>query len=341
MAFARAARTEGRTMTILATMVRYNTPLSDSQTVQGICDALAGDIRLRRAYSFLIWDNSPEELSMPRLPIAFAYKHSRSNLGVSGAFNNAMKYAYSHGDDWLLLLDQDTEVTASFLRSMLHWTRRLESHREIALIAPTVRVGDSIVSPRRYLFNHHRAYPGANPGIAPGNPFAINSGCIVRTSALSEIGGFSLDFWLDYSDIELCHRFYLRGYKLWRATDAELQHQMSIMDYDRLMTAARYTNYAYAETAFNDLYKGRLENLAQTLRLLVRSIRQRRKYSNSIFSRITLAQLAYRLRVRRRERIRRFLADSQTRRRLYPAEGIQLEHPSSEFAARAPERKAV
>lgn len=321
-------------MTILAAMVRYNTPLSDSQTVQGIGQALAGDVRLGRAYRFLIWDNSPEELRMPRLPISCDYKHSRSNLGVSGAFNNAAKYACLHDCDWLLLLDQDTQVTASFLRSMLHWTRRLASHREIALIAPTVRVGDDIVSPRRYLFNRHRAYPDPNPGIAPGNPFAINSGCMVRTSSLCEVGGFSLDFWLDYSDIELCHRLYLRGYKLWRATDAQLQHEMSIMDYDRLMTAERYTNYSYAETAFNDIYKGRLENLAQTLRLLLRSIRQSRRYSNSVFSRITLAQLAYRMRVPRRERIRRFLADAQTRRRLIPPEDDQME-------ARAPERRAV
>lgn len=326
-------------MTILATMVRYNTPLSDSHAVQGICQALAGDIRLRRAYRFLVWDNSPEELRAPRLPIPFDYKHSRSNLGVSGAFNNAMRYARTHGSDWLLLLDQDSRVTASFLHSMLHWTRRLESRREIALIAPTVRVGDHIVSPRRYLFNRHRAYSGANPEIAPGNPFAINSGCMVRTSSLCEIGGFSLDFWLDYSDIELCHRFFLGGYKLWRATDAELQHEMSIMDYDRLMTAERYTNYSYAETAFNDIYKGRLENLAQTLRLALRFIRQRRKYRNSVFSRITLTQLAYRLLVPRHERIRRFLTDSQIHRKLNPAEGIQLEPPS--IATRTPERKAV
>lgn len=324
-------------MTILATMVRYNTPISDSQTVQGICRALAGDLRLSRAYRFLIWDNSPEELRSPLLPIPFDYKHSRSNLGVSGAFNNAMKYARSRGNDWMLLLDQDTQVTAPFLRSMLHWSRRLASHREIALIAPTVRVGDNIVSPRRYLFNRHCVYSDANPGIAPGNPFAINSGCIVRTSSLNEIGGFSLDFWLDYSDIELCHRFYLRGHKLWRATDAELQHEMSIMDYDRLMTAERYTNYSYAETAFNDIYKGRLENLAQTLRLLLRSIRQRRKYSNSVFSRITLAQLVYRLRVRRHERIRQFLADAQNRRRLKAPEEI----PNSQVATRLPERRAV
>lgn len=321
-------------MSILATMVRYNTPLADSPTIQGICNALADDVRLRRAYHFLLWDNSAQALPPPRLPISFDYKHSQWNLGVSGAFNSAMQYAVTLGDSWMLLLDQDTQVTAPFLHAMLHWSRQLEARREIALIAPTVRVGDQIVSPRRYLFNHHRAYPGIEPGIAAGNPFAINSGCMIRTSALSDVGGFSLDFWLDYSDIELCHRLFLRGYKLWRATDAELQHEMSVMDYDRLMTVARYTNYSFAETAFNDIYKGRLETLAQTLRLMARSIRQRRKYSNSEFSRITLAQLFYRLRVPRRERIRRFLAESESRRRMYASQ--QFGGPSLRS-----ERKAV
>lgn len=323
-------------MTILATMVRYNLPLAESHTVQGICNALATDIRLRRAYRFLIWDNSPEGLHTPQLPISFDYRHSHWNLGVSGAFNNAMSDALRRGEAWLLLLDQDTKVNAPFLRSMLHWSRQLESRQEIALIAPTVRVGEQIVSPRQYLFNRHRAYPGADPGLAHGNPFAINSGCMVRTSALQEVGGFNLDFWLDYSDIELCHRLCTRGYKLWRATDAELQHEMSVMDYDRLMTPERYINYSYAETAFNDIYKGRLENLTQTLRLLARSIRQRRKYTNPEFSRITLAQFAYRLRVRRGERIRRFLDNAEARRRFYTAK-----QSKGSFEECAQERKAV
>lgn len=324
-------------MAILAVMVRYYTPLSESETMRGMSAALSASNELRNAYRLLVWDNSPRPCAPQTLNVPFLYKWSRRNVGVSGAFNGAMQYALTHHYEWMLLLDQDTQVTDVFLQAMMQWSRRLASVRDIALVAPTVRVGSSIVSPRRYRFNYHRAYPEPTPGVAAGNPFAINSGCMVRTEALHAIGGFDLDFWLDYSDIEICHRFHVNGYRLWRATDAELQHEMSVKDYDRLMTPERYTNYSYAETAFNDLCKGRCENIAQTLRLLLRAARQRLRYNNPTFSRITLSQFMYRLRVSRGERIQRFLASAQTRRSLYALE-LSTSEP---FIEHAPERKAV
>lgn len=301
-------------MAILALMVRYNTPLSQSDTVRSICGAFAAVPALAEAYQFLVWDNSPDSLSNPTLPIPFEYRHSRHNVGIAGACNDVLWSARERRRPWILLLDQDTRFNASFLDTMLHWSRELILRREVALIAPTVRVGDSIVSPRQHLFNRHRAYPEGPPCLADGEPFAINSGSLLRTSALRTIGGFSLDFWLDYSDMYVCHQFFLHGYKLWRATDAELQHEMSVMDYDRLMTPSRYINFSYAESAFNDLYKGGLENLVQDLRLLARAARQRRRYKDPVFSRITLAQLLRRLRVSRSARISQWLRAGEQRR---------------------------
>jgi hypothetical protein len=86
------------------------------------------------------------------------------------------------------------------------------------------------------------------------------------------------------------------------------------MDYDRLLTPSRYTNFAYAEAAFNDLYKGALENWVQNLRLLARAVRQRHKYQDPAFSRITLAQLFYRLRVSRPVRIQQWKSGNEQRR---------------------------
>lgn len=308
-------------MGILAVMVRYKLPLSASDTMVGMEGALAGDPLLRSDYHFLVWDNSPDELLTGR-PRCFEYVHSERNLGVSGAFNHAMEYAAGRGHEWMLLLDQDTKITADFLRTMLRWSRELEGRPDIALIAPTVRVGKMVVSPRRQLFNRHRAYSETSPVVAGGEAFAINSGCLIRVAWLKEIGGFSNDFWLDYSDMYVCHQIYMRGGKLWRATDARLEHDMSVMDYDRLMSPWRYTNFSRAESAFNDLYKGRLENAVQNLRLLVRAIKQRRKYRNPEFSRIAFAQLMYRLRVSRRRRIQNWIAEGEKRRALILQEQV-------------------
>lgn len=295
-------------------MVRYKTPLHQSDTVRGVCEALAGSPSLCEGCQFLIWDNSPEKLTNPVLPIPFEYRYSLHNLGISGAGNYAMQLAREQGQSWMLLLDQDTCVSAPFLKTMLRWSHDLAREREIALVAPTVRSGELVVSPGQYLFNRHCAYPDSVPGIAIGEAFAISSGSLIRVAALRKIGGFSNNFWLDCSDMDVCHRLYLHGYKVWRATDAELQHEMTVLDDDRLMTPARYINYLYAESAFNDLYKGFFENCSQDLRLFARAIRQRREYQNQAFSRITFAQLRYRLRVSRRVRIERWLEVGEQRR---------------------------
>jgi GT2 family glycosyltransferase len=310
-------------MKILAVMVRYQTPLSESQTALGLSEALRSRPELADAYEVVIWDNSPEPLATAELPDHFAYRHSEYNGGVSGACNSAMRYAHDHGHEWMLLLDQDTGVTAEFLETMLRHCRESDGRSDVAAIAPTVRVGDRVVSPRRQLLNHHRAYPEGESGVASGEAFAINSGCLVRVRALEAIGGFNLDFWLDYSDVYVFHQLFLHGWKVWRAADAELQHDMSIMDYNRLMTPARYANLASAESAFNDLYRGKLENAVQNLRLFARAIKQRHKYENPEFSRLAWRQLIYRLTVPRKERIARWLQDGKERRerQLQQAEG--------------------
>lgn len=310
-------------MNILAVMVRYQTPLSESETMTGWCKALRQLPGLAANYRLLIWDNSPEPSAGHESQVPFVYRHSEQNLGISGAFNSAMQYAQSNGYAWMLLLDQDTAVTAEFLTTMLRHCEELDSQEKIAAIAPTVKVRGFVVSPRRQLFNRHRAYPAGECGIASGEAFAINSGCLIRVPALEAIGGFSTDFWLDYSDMYVFHQFYLHGLKVWRAADAELEHDMSVMDYDRLMTPARYRNYSLAECAFNDLYKGRLENAVQTLRLLARAIRQR-KYQNPEFSRIAWEQMMYRLRVPRSQRLARWYEEANRRRATQGADTRQL-----------------
>jgi hypothetical protein len=79
------------------------------------------------------------------------------------------------------------------------------------------------------------------------------------------------------------------------------------------MTPLRYRNYIAAEGAFNDLYKGLLENAVQTLRLFVRVIRQRWRLKNPEFSRITWKYLVARLFASRKLRIRRWRQLNVTR----------------------------
>jgi hypothetical protein len=312
---------------ILAVVVRYQMPLSESPTLQGLCDALSSHPGLARSYTVMIWDNSPEAIAIPQLAIPFLYRHSKVNLGVSGAYNGAMEYALEHGYPWMLMLDQDTKVTHEFLVTMLRHSHDLLPRQEIAAIAPTVRAGRIVVSPMRQRFSlrgRSRKYPAGECGIAHGEAVAINSGCVMRVAHLRKIGGFSTDFWLDLSDNYVFHQFFVHGMKVWRAADVEIEHDLSVMDYDRLMTPWRYRNLSYAETAFYDLYKGQIENAVQTLRLVARAIKQQMKYDNPEFSRISWDQFIYRLKVSRAERIARWVTEGKMR-------AAQLAHGTDEL----------
>ena len=82
---------------ILIVVVRYLTPLQESQTIQTLCSGLAGDLELERNVSTLIWDNSPAPQSVSELPIQVEYRHSDENVGVAGAYNYAMELAEQRG----------------------------------------------------------------------------------------------------------------------------------------------------------------------------------------------------------------------------------------------------
>jgi 2,4-dienoyl-CoA reductase-like NADH-dependent reductase (Old Yellow Enzyme family) len=79
------------------------------------------------------------------------------------------------------------------------------------------------------------------------------------------------------------------------------------------MTPWRCSSRSFAETAFIDLYGGRIENAIQILRLLARAIKQRMKYDNPEFSRIAWDQFIYKLQIPRKERIARWLAEGKKR----------------------------
>jgi GT2 family glycosyltransferase len=291
-------------MKILAVVVLYKTTFAASQTIASLAHIFGRVPELVASVDVLIWDNSPDPVLNPHTSFPFLYHHSHANVGLSGAYNRAASVAQEEGTPWLLLLDQDTTLPSNFLAAMLQQAAELESRREIAAIVPAVFVGDHRASPWRVLFNSRKPYPLDESGIADGELAAINSGCMLRLGSLLEIGGYSEAFWLDYSDLYVFHRFYRNKLRVWRASDIRIQHSMTILDYDNLMSTWRYGNFIEAEGAFNDIFHGRLENAFQTARLLVRVFRQRKRFKNREFSRITLRYFLKRLLHTRSQRIR-------------------------------------
>ncbi|MGA9716697.1 MAG: glycosyltransferase [Acidobacteriaceae bacterium] len=289
---------------LLAVVVLYRMQPAQSKTLAGLAQAFRADAALEKQIDVLVWDNSSTAVGESSLPFGCTYRHAPANAGVSGAYNAAAAMAGERDCAWLLLLDQDTSITAEFLRGMLQHAAQAAGDEQVAAIVPFLYAGSFCLSPRLWHFGRHVPLPRPASGLTERREmFAANSGTLMRVRALHAIGGYSSRFWLDYSDIDLFHRLHAQNFAVRIAADLTLQHEVALLDYDARMTPSRYATYLAAEGDFLDLYRGRAERLLHLLRLAVRAVRQRR-FADKTFSRMTRQELWRRLHVRRRARLR-------------------------------------
>lgn len=299
---------------ILIVVVRYQTPLEDSETIRTLRPALAGDTQASRTFSTLIWDNSSVAQSPAELPIEVEYRHSTENVGVSGAYNYAMELAEQRGFSWLLLLDQDTLLPQGFLAVMHGHAERLEREEQIAAVAPTVLMEGHPVSPK--IMSRWGGAKDPAPGFQGSvskELIIMNSGMLLRVSALRRIGGYSMDFWLDFSDRYVCHMLAEHGYGVWLAGELRLDHNVSIMAGEGATPLARYQIMMGAQDAYFSQYKSLLRNLVFCHRLLRNALRERRIRPER--SRILLKHLLRRLTMRKRRRLEEWRRNVSMQRR--------------------------
>ena len=101
-------------MQILAVIVLYKRAPEQSQTILSLIQVFGRNPGLNDSVRVLLWDNSPVPASEVSLPFRFELGHGGQNVGTSGAYNHAMELADSLSCPWLLLLDQDTQVSEEF-----------------------------------------------------------------------------------------------------------------------------------------------------------------------------------------------------------------------------------
>jgi GT2 family glycosyltransferase len=294
-------------MQILAVVVLYKQTPEESQTIRSLAGVFALRPELSASVSVLVWDNSPIPAVGGSVPFPAVFRHAERNAGTSGAYNSALELAEKRGCPWLLLLDQDTNVTEAFLSTMLQYSERFRESPEIATVVPFIFSHGSLVSPRRLLsFNRVRQIPLSFNGLCRDKAYAVNSATLMRVSALREVGGYSEEFWLDLSDVFVFQALHAQGRYMYVAGDLRVEHSIASMDFDREMSPERYRNFLAAESAYIDLFLPPIERSAQLGRLFLRVIRQYRRYKNKVFAEIAWEYFLQRLLLRRAERLKRW-----------------------------------
>src|SRR6185295_6792328 len=154
----------------------------------------------------LVYDNSPEpQKPEPGDRMLLHYHHNAGNAGVSEAYNFGKKIADESGKNWLLLLDQDTQISPGSLEK---YAETLGKNPGALILAPLVMDQEGILSPFIFKGSSGRRIRSVLPELLSLKTYsAINSGLLIQSVAFQEAGGYDPSFPLDFSDIAFLKKF--------------------------------------------------------------------------------------------------------------------------------------
>tara|TARA_B110001450_G_scaffold218812_1_gene213462 strand:- start:9719 stop:10585 length:867 start_codon:yes stop_codon:yes gene_type:complete len=279
-------------MKIVVVVVLYNCLLSKSHTVQSL---LAMPFhRDSKGYNVnvIICDNGsdrPQEVLASHDYIEyFAFS---DNKGLPAAYNFALKEACEINAEWLLLLDQDTKLPADYFENLYEAVACHATDSNVVAAVPKMHYQDEFFSPSKVLYaGVMRPMERRFLGVYPKELFAIGSCSLLRVDFLREIGGFSQDYWLDSLDRWLYKQVHMLKRRVLVA-DIIVEHELSVMDFDKFISEDRYENILKYESKFMINHCSFLENIIFRLRLCLRSIKLYLKSDNKNFALITAKQV--------------------------------------------------
>jgi hypothetical protein len=169
------------------------------------------------------------------LPVRFVA--SGTNLGFSGGNNLVFQQAIADGDEFVYVLNPDTEVEPGFLHEAIA-VARLDA--PIALVQSLVlRHGEpgivnSYGDALHFLgfgYSNGDGRPLSDPDVAARTaavrelPYACGTAALVRVAALSAIGLFQEELFVYCEDVELSWRARLAGYRVVLAPGSRVHHK--------------------------------------------------------------------------------------------------------------------
>lgn len=160
---------------------------------------------------------------------------SRENLGFARGNNLGLGYALDHGAHWILLLNNDTHVAATFLSEL---TRAVQSGEQFAIYSPLILYHDS---PNRIWYLGDRLVPGLLftyslyrhqndrpewPALLPVD-FVTGCSMLVKRQVFENVGLFDPTLFMYGEDVDFCWRARQAGFRLAAVPRAKMWHKVS------------------------------------------------------------------------------------------------------------------
>lgn len=187
-------------------------------------------------------------------PEATLIRHER-NLGFTGGNNAGIRRALAEGADYVMLLNNDTEVAPDMLHLLVDFAA---SDPRIGVVGPLIYYYDD---PQRIWSAGGAVDPHTAASVSLGEgelddgrriPCRVDyvSGCalLIKRAVVEQIGLLDERFFIYYEEADWCARAREAGYQVWLVPQAKVWHKIS------LQARAASPRYLYLMTRNRLLY---------------------------------------------------------------------------------------
>lgn len=163
------------------------------------------------------------------------YIRSQKNLGFAGGNNLGIQHATG---DYLLFLNNDTEITAGFIETLRD---ELDLHPEIGLLSPLIlyhedksKIQYAGYTPMNYLTGRNNGVgsmdndTGQYDKITTETGYCHGAAMICRRNDLERVGFMPEHFFLYYEELDWCEQFKRAGLKIGFTGKAKIYHKESM-----------------------------------------------------------------------------------------------------------------
>lgn len=223
----------------LFVIVLYNMTASDSPAVTSLLKQRS--LLTAHGIHLLLVDNTPGIAAhSSAVDSDIHYLAFGENKGLAMAYQSAFCFAMAAGRRYLVLCDQDSEISKEYIDSLGVVSR--ETSSRVGIWAPSMVCKGSTISP--YSFNRF-GWPDYSVRGPSARLYGINSCSVLNMSFIGAIGGFDEFYWLDGLDGWIFEQAHRTGWAV-RRLNVAIAHKLSLLSGQ--VPAARLSCIAYYDS---------------------------------------------------------------------------------------------
>lgn len=265
-------------------IVLYKQNLVECLTYQTLIKSL----KLSKINYVLIIYNNSSDINIP-MSTDYNLINSKDNGKLFKAYNYALNYSIQIESKWLLLLDQDTEVTSEYIDKLYCFLKEKMDTNTVAA-TPILKDGSKILSPKNISSFCWWQYDIKNLGFQKGRIAAFNSLTLISTQFMQSIGGFSSEYPLDMLDHWYYNQIWLQNKNVY-VLDAKINHTLSLLNYEENVSLKRHEDFLEAERKFISNEFSLFYYITYKFRLTFRFVKQFFFFKNDRYYKITFNSL--------------------------------------------------